>query len=203
MTWVKICGMTSREAVETAVDAGADAIGLVLHEDSPRAVTLDRARDLARDLPIASFVVTVDLTPEEAITAARAVGASGIQAHGEHSLDVAAVAVEAGLLSIVPVPVGSGGLRFPLGEVPETSTLLFDTASARVHGGTGVTFDWELLADPGRPFVLAGGLDPDNVAQAIGAVRPYGVDASSRLESEPGVKDLSRIVAFVEAAKQI
>jgi phosphoribosylanthranilate isomerase len=202
MTWVKICGVTTHEAIETAVEAGADAIGLVLDERSPRALTLHQARDLAQDVPIASFIVTVDLTPGEALAAAEGIGATGIQAHGNRSLDVAAEAVEAGYLSLAPVPVGLDGLLVEVGEVPETSMLLFDTASVGAHGGTGMSFDWNLLLDPGRPFVLAGGLGPDNVAEAIDTVEPFGVDASSRLEREPGIKDLSRIVAFIEQAKQ-
>ena len=202
MTWVKVCGMTSHEAIETAVDAGADAIGLVLDERSPRALTLDQARELARGVTIASFIVTVDLTPGEALATAEGIGATGIQAHGNRSLDVAAEAADAGYLSIAPVPVGAEGLLVDLGRVPEASMVLFDTVSAAQHGGTGVTFDWNLLPDPGRPFILAGGLGPDNVAGAIEAVCPFGVDASSRLDSEPGIKELSRIVAFIEQAKR-
>ncbi len=203
MTWVKICGVTTHEAIEAAAGAGADAVGLVLAERSPRVLTLDQARDLAQDVPIATFIVTVDLTPGEALAAAEAVGATGIQAHGNNSLDVAAEATEAGYLSIVPVPVGPEGLRGDLSEVPETSMLLFDTAYTGAHGGTGISFDWSLLPDPGRPFVLAGGLGPDNVAGVIDAVEPFGVDASSRLELERGIKDLPRIVAFIEQAKQV
>jgi phosphoribosylanthranilate isomerase len=203
MTWVKICGVTTHEAIEVAADAGADAIGLVLAEGSPRVLTLHQARELAQDAPIATFIVTVDLTPGEALAAAEAVGVTGIQAHGIHSLDVAAEAADAGYLSIVPLAVGSEGLLGDLSEVPETSMLLFDTASLGAHGGTGIPFDWGVLRDPGRPFVLAGGLGPDNVAEAIDAVEPFGVDASSKLEYELGIKDLSRIVAFIEQAKQI
>ncbi|MFV1971184.1 MAG: phosphoribosylanthranilate isomerase [Acidimicrobiia bacterium] len=202
MTWVKICGMTSHEAVEAAVTGGADALGLVLAQDSPRALTIEQARDLADGVPIAMFIVTVDSAPGEALQAAEQVGATGIQAHGHRSLDVAAEATEAGYLSITPIPVGADGGTIDLAEIPSSSLPLFDTASADHHGGTGVTFDWALIPDPGRPFILAGGLGPDNVAEAIEVVHPFGVDASSRLESEPGVKDPARIVAFIEQAKQ-
>ena len=203
MTWVKICGMTSREAVEATVVGGADAMGFVLAPDSIRALTIERARELAEGVPIATFIVTVDLSPGEALAAAEHVGVSGIQAHGVRALDVAAEAVEAGYLSIAPVPVGPDGPRIELTEVPEASLPLFDTASSAMHGGTGVAFDWTTIIDPGRPFILAGGLGPDNVRDAIEVVQPFGVDASSRLESEPGVKDPSRIVAFIERAKRI
>lgn len=203
MTWVKICGMTSADAVDAAVGGGADAMGFVLASGSPRALTLSRARELAEGVPISTFIVTVDLSPGEAIAAAERVGVSGIQAHGARSLDVAAEAVEAGYLSIAPVPVGPGGPLVDLSEVPETSLPLFDTASNATHGGTGRTFDWTTLSTPGRPFILAGGLGPENVAAAIRAVHPFGVDASSRLEIEPGVKDPARIVAFIEEAKRV
>lgn len=202
MTWVKICGMTSHEAVQAAADGGADAIGLVLAPGSPRVLTLDRAQELAADTPIATFIVTVDLAPEEALAAAEAVGATGIQAHGDRSLDVAAEAIEGGYLSIAPIPVGEHGPAAELTEVPDASLPLFDTSRAAHHGGTGITFDWSLIHDQGRPYILAGGLGPDNVHEAIDTLHPFGVDASSRLESEPGVKDLSAIVEFIERAKR-
>lgn len=201
MTWVKVCGMTSFEAVEATVDGGADAMGLVLAPQSVRALTLDRARELADGVSIATFIVTVDLSPGEALEAAEYIGVTGIQAHGDRSLDVAAEAIDAGYLSIAPIPVGSDGLLADVAEVPSSSVPLFDTASSAAHGGTGVVFDWSLMPDVGRPFILAGGLGPENVSAAIDAVHPFGVDASSSLESEPGVKDASRIVAFIEKAK--
>ena len=202
MTWVKVCGMTSMEAVGAAVEGGADAMGLVLAPKSPRAVTVEVAAQLASDVPIATFIVTVDLAPGEALAAAEAVGATGIQAHGSRSLDVAAEASEAGYLTIAPVPIGPNGPLLDLVEVPEASLPMFDTASGRLHGGTGTTFDWSAIPQPGRPFILAGGLGPHNVAEAIATVRPFGVDASSRLETEPGVKDPSRILDFIREAKR-
>jgi phosphoribosylanthranilate isomerase len=203
MTWVKICGMTSHEAVSATIAAGADAMGFVLAPNSVRALTLDRARDLATGVEIATFIVTVDLSPGEAIAAAEYVDVTGIQAHGRRSLDVAAEAVEAGYLSIAPIPVGPNGAMVDISEIPRSSLPLFDTASSAAHGGTGVSFDWSTLPSPTRPFILAGGLGPENVAEAIEAVHPFGVDASSKLESEPGVKDMSRIVDFIQEAKMI
>lgn len=202
MTWVKICGMTSQEAVSATVEGGADAMGFVLASGSPRTVTVERAGELAAGVPIATFIVTVDLSPGAAIAAAELVGATGIQAHGSRSLDVSAEAVEAGYLCITPVPVGDDGPLIVLSDIPGSSLPLFDTASATQHGGTGAVFNWGLLTERDRPFILAGGLGPDNVQEAIEAVHPFGVDASSRLESEPGVKDVSRIVDFIEQAKQ-
>jgi phosphoribosylanthranilate isomerase len=201
MTWVKVCGITDEPALEAAIEGGADAVGFVLFPGSPRFLALERAASLMDGVPIATFIVTVDLTPAEALVAAEYTGARGIQNHGLYATDVAAEAVDAGYLSLHPVRVGPEGPELDARDIPDQSMPLFDTASASDHGGTGVVFDWNVLTEPGRPFVLAGGLGPDNVAQAIQTVRPFGVDASSRLESEPGVKDPSSIHAFIEQAK--
>jgi phosphoribosylanthranilate isomerase len=152
-------------------------------------------------VPIATFIVTVDLTPAEALVAAEYTAADGIQNHGLYATDVAAEAVDAGYLSLHPVRVGPTGPELDARSIPSQSMPLYDTASADEHGGTGVAFDWHVLAEPGRPFVLAGGLGPDNVAEVIRQVEPFGVDASSRLEREPGVKDPGSIRAFIEQAK--
>ena len=203
MTWVKICGITSEAARDAAVHGGADAVGVVLAPESPRQVTVDRAADLMRDVPISCFIVTVDLTPAEALSFAEATGADGIQSHGLHATEVAAEAVEAGYLSLHPVVVSKKGLETDLRTIPAQSIPLFDTSVQGLHGGTGITFNWSLLDSPGRPFVLAGGLGVDNIAEAIATVRPFGVDASSRLETSPGVKDPATISAFITKAKAI
>lgn len=201
MTWVKVCGITDETALDAAVDGGADAVGFVLFPGSPRFLTLDRAATLMDGVPISTFIVTVDLTPAEALIAAEYTGARGIQNHGLYATDVAAEAVDAGYLSLHPVRVGSAGPELDARSIPSQSMPLYDTASADHHGGTGLAFDWHVLEEPGRPFVLAGGLGPDNVADAIRQVGPFGVDASSRLESEPGVKDPGSIRSFIEQAK--
>ncbi len=203
MAWVKICGITDEAALDAAVDGGADAVGFVLAPNSPRTLTVDRAADLMRAVPIARFIVTVDLTPSEALAAAELTGADGIQNHGLHATGVAAEAVDAGYLSLHPVRVLATGAEIDIASIPAQSLPLFDTASGRDHGGTGITFDWHVLDSPGRPFVLAGGLGPDNVGAAIEALDPFGVDASSRLESAPGVKDPSSIVDFIHEAKAL
>ena len=203
MTWVKICGVTSEAARDAAVHGGADAVGFVLAQGSPRIVTVDAAANLMKDIPISCFIVTVDLTPAEALGFAEATGADGIQSHGLYATDVAVEAVEAGYLSLHPVVVSDKGLETDLRSIPSQSLPLFDTSVEGLHGGTGITFDWRLLDSPGRPFVLAGGLGVDNVAEAIAMVKPFGVDASSRLETSPGVKDPATISAFIKRAKAI
>lgn len=202
MTWVKVCGLTDADAVEAVVEAGADAAGFVLAPSSPRFLTVDRASELMNGVPLARFIVTVDLTVEEALSAAEVTGADGIQAHGLHGEEVAAEALEAGFLSLYPVQVSHVGVSESLRLIAPGSMPLLDTYSPHEHGGTGSTFDWSLIDDPGRPFVLAGGLGPDNVAEAIAEVHPFGVDASSRLESTRGVKDPAMIRAFIQEAKR-
>ena len=143
-----------------------------------------------------------DLTVEEALSAAEATGADGIQAHGRHGNEVAAEALASGLLSLYPVRVTPDGPSENLTAIEGGAMPLLDTYSPHEHGGTGVAFDWSLIVDPGRPFVLAGGLGPDNVAEAVATVRPFGVDASSKLESRRGVKDPTMIRDFIQEAKR-
>lgn len=203
MTWVKICGITDEAALDAAVDGEADAVGFVLAPGSPRQLSVDRAADLMRAVPISRFIVTVDLTPAEALSLAEATGADGIQNHGLHVTEVAAEAVDAGYLSLHPVRVTPEGPETDAASIPSQSLPLFDTALAGTHGGTGIAFDWGILDSLGRPFVLAGGLGVDNVAEAIAMLDPFGVDASSSLEVSPGVKDPATIAEFITRAKAI
>ena len=202
MTWVKVCGVTDTVALDAVVFGGADAAGFVLVESSPRHVSTERARYLMDGVPLTCFIVVVDMTVEEALTAADVTGADGIQAHGLHAAEVSAAALEAGYLSLYPVNVRSGGISASLRGIEPAAVPLLDTYSPDEHGGTGVSFDWTLIDDLGRPFVLAGGLGPDNVAQAIATVAPFGVDASSKLESTRGVKDPAMIKDFIQEAKR-
>jgi len=202
MTWVKVCGIANTEALDAVVFGAADAAGFVLVEGSPRHVTIEQAAHLMDGLPITSFIVVVNMTVEEALTAADMTGADGIQAHGRHAAEVSTVALEAGYLSLYPVSVGPEGMSAGLRTIEAAAMPLLDTYSAAEHGGTGIVFDWTLIDDPGRPFVLAGGLGPDNVAQAIATVAPFGVDASSKLESTRGVKDPAMIKDFIQEAKR-
>ncbi len=202
MTWVKVCGLTDEASIAAVVDGGADAAGFVLAPKSPRYLTVESAAALMDGVPVSRFIVVVDLTVAEALLAADVTGADGIQAHGLGAADVVAEALECGYRSLYPVRVSSGDLSERLRSIDPGAMPLLDTYSPGVHGGTGETFDWSLIDDLGRPFVLAGGLGPDNVAEAITAVQPFGVDASSGLESVRGVKDPSRIRDFIEKAKR-
>lgn len=200
-TWVKVCGLTRSGDVAAAVAAGADAIGLVLAESSPRRVDVPRAAVLADGVPALRILVTVDTEPEPLLESVAAVGADGVQPHGRHAAESSATAVAAGLFVLRPVSMGPSGPSLPLDRLPARQIPLLDSGHEKLHGGTGTTFPWDLATGMRRRFVLAGGLGPDNVAEAIRVSGAWGVDASSRLETAPGLKDHGRVAAFVRQAK--
>lgn len=202
MTWVKVCGLRQHGDVDAAVNAGADAVGFVLSEGSPRQVSVERASTLMEGIPVLRVLVTAHATPEELAEAVEATGADAIQPHGRHAELVAAAGEAAGLFVLRPVAMGGGGPVPDPRTVPERQIPLLDSATGDELGGTGTVFDWSTVPAMDRRFVLAGGLMPGNVRDAIDAVHPWGVDASSGLESSPGVKDAGRVVAFIEEAKQ-
>jgi phosphoribosylanthranilate isomerase len=194
--WVKTCGLRTADDVRAAEAAGADAVGFVLAA-SVRQVPVDLAARLAAGTALRTYAVTVDLHPDEVEGLLERAGVDGLQPHGQHGVEAATVAAAAGAEVLLPVPVV--GPTRP-GQAAQGFTALLDTPSAG-HGGSGRRFDWDLIEPDGADFVLAGGLGPDTVAEAIAAVRPWGVDASSGLEASPGRKDPAKITAFVTAAK--
>lgn len=198
MVWVKVCGVRTRADVEAACDAGADAVGLMLAA-SPRQITPDRARSLIEHAACETVLVTVDATATEILDLAGFTGSSGVQLHGANAAEAGAAAVKAGLSVFRPRAVAD---HVDLDDIPSSQIPLLDTAHPALHGGTGRIFDWSLTAGVTRHFVLAGGLTPDNVASAVAAVEPWGVDASSGLESSPGVKDHDMIRRYVQEAKK-
>jgi len=197
MTWVKVCGLRRPEDVAAAGEAGADAIGFVFYRESPRLVTTEQARDLGQGFEGLKVAVTVDVEPTDLIQLAAAAGLDGVQPYGRQAHAAAVAAAEEGLRVIFPFVVDG---RPDLEALPDDAVPLLDSGAL---GGTGETFDWELTDGLGRDFVLAGGLSPDNVSAAIVRVKPWGVDASSGLESAPGIKDPAKVAAFVEKAKAI
>lgn len=198
MTWVKVCGLRTTADVKAATAAGADALGFVLAQESPRSIRPDLAARLIADAELPSFLVTVDASPAEILDLIDFTGASGVQPHGADAAATAAAAKRAGLAVLRPLRVTED---LDITGVPDDQILLLDTSVPGLHGGTGIRFDSELLPEIDRDWVMAGGLDPDNVADAVRTLRPWGVDASSRLESSPGHKDHDLIAAFVREAK--
>jgi len=196
VTWVKVCGLTREGDVSDAVDAGADALGFVLAATSPRRISVGQATALMDGVSALRILVTVDARQQEIADMVEATGADGIQPHGRDAEVAALWAQRAGFF--VLRPIGSGIVDdIPGGQIP-----LLDSVTGEQHGGTGIAMDWTAVDRPERPFVLAGGLDPGNVREAIATLNPWGVDASSGLESEPGIKDGARVAVFVEEAKR-
>ena len=201
MTWVKVCGLTRESDVATAVDAGADALGFVLAPTSPRAIDRGRAAELMDDIPVLRILVTVDTTAPDLAALVASTGADGVQPHGNYSEEAARWAQEYGLFVLMPARRDADS-TWDVVDVPDGQIPLLDSATGEDHGGTGRALDWDKLVTPQRPFVLAGGLTPANVASAVEMVQPWGVDASSGLESAPGIKDPARVAAFLQEAKQ-
>jgi phosphoribosylanthranilate isomerase len=201
-TRVKICGVTNLADALAAVQAGADALGLNFYEKSPRHVSLQTAAEIASQLP--PFVMRVGLfvnAPEELVT--RAIGECGLtmlQFHGEEPPDFC---TQFGLMSMKAFRIRD---IESLKQIPEfhTDAYLLDAFSAAARGGTGETFNWDLAVEAqkfGKPIFLAGGLTPENVADAVRKVRPFGVDVSSGVESAPGKKDHAKVRAFIKTVK--
>jgi phosphoribosylanthranilate isomerase len=196
---IKICGITRLEDAQAAAALGVHALGFVLWRRSPRAVTFAAVRAIVDDLPpvVTPVGVFVDPTAGE-ITAALAAGIQVAQVHGD-----VPVALPPGTRVIRAVHLApDGGGIAP--AVPGRSTILVDAEDAVKRGGTGRTIDWRRVAKVAadRPVILAGGLTPANVRDAVRAARPYGVDVSSGVERAPGVKDHDLMTAFVAAVRR-
>ncbi|HEY0720436.1 MAG TPA: phosphoribosylanthranilate isomerase [Gammaproteobacteria bacterium] len=197
-TRVKICGITRPEDGIAAASAGADAIGLVFYARSPRFVTAQQTRVIIAALP--PFVTTVglfvDASAAEIEEILGTVPLDTLQFHGEEPPEFCASFGRPYLKAISmrdDIDLHSEAERFT-----SAAALLVDTFQAGVPGGTGVTFDWTRIpADLSKPLILAGGLNPGNVAQAITQARPYAVDVSSGVEAAKGIKDVGKIAAFM------
>ncbi len=199
MVWVKVCGVKDLEVLRAVEASGADAFGIVL-ADSPRRVDERKARELISATELPAYLVTVDADPSVMVELAVAIGAAGVQPHGAEADRLASLASENNLAVLRPVRVEPG---WSLGEIPKDQVPLLDTAKAGLHGGTGERFDKDLVGDIGRRWVMAGGLGPGNVREAIVELGPWGVDASSLRESEPGKKDPKLVEEFVQEAKRL
>ena len=200
MTKVKICGLMEAQHVKTAVDAGTDAIGFVF-APSRRQVTIAEAQELAKNIPLGVLKVGVfvDASQDEIEQTYREVPLDYVQFHGDESSDFIK---KVGLPSIKVLSVYSDE-DVRRSAHYETNYFLFDTPGTDFKGGSGMTFDWQLMKDVGvqsGKVILAGGLNTDNVAQAIRMVNPYMVDVSSGVESM-GRKDENLIRTFIKAVK--
>jgi len=238
MTWVKICGMTNLEDALVAVEAGADAVGFVFYEKSPRCVSVEVAREIVAKLPESVEKVGVFVGQDgDPIDVVLRTGLTGIQcyilAEGVAGSKGSAKAYGRACLpphfrSLMAFPMSLFGEdvseveRMMTGfaeskkKIPEgvsipnglLDTFLLDSGNLRQPGGTGHAFDWtkarglgERMRNDGSKLVVAGGLTPENVGEAIEILRPWGVDVASGVESRPGKKDAEKVRAFVRAVR--
>jgi phosphoribosylanthranilate isomerase len=201
---VKICGITNVADAVTAAEADADAIGLMFYEKSPRNISIAIAREIVRELPqhIIKVGVFVDPSEEIVMRAIADCSLNVLQFHGNESPEFC---TQFGLMSMKAFRIRDAeSLRaLPLFL---TDAWLLDAFSEDKLGGTGEKFNWDLAVEArklGRPIFLAGGLTPENVAEAVRKVNPFAVDVSSGVELSPGKKDRAKVRAFIEAAKNI
>jgi phosphoribosylanthranilate isomerase len=218
MTWVKICGMTNLEDALVAVEAGADAVGFVFYEKSPRCVTVETAREIVAKLPerVEKVGVFVDADSKTILDHVSRTGLTAVQLHGKRSsesvLSDPRPAMESvgaqRLITMVPGDSLKDGAFFMGTDMREnTFAVLLDSVSNGITGGTGTTFDWKLTRGMVQavglnvPVIVAGGLTPQNVGEAIEILQPWGVDVVSGVEVSPGKKDPEKVRAFVKAVR--
>jgi phosphoribosylanthranilate isomerase len=200
---IKICGITNLDDARAAIDAGADALGFILYEKSKRFIPIERALEIVEALPpfVTTVAVTVDAVREFTNLAYRKQlkQFNVAQLHGHESgAHCRAVSKYLPVIKALPADTRENPSFFPV------SAFLLDTPSPE-HGGTGRTFDWDLAVafkkQTNKPVILSGGLNPENVAEAIRAVQPYAVDVSSGVESAPGRKDHAKLRDFIRQCK--
>jgi phosphoribosylanthranilate isomerase len=211
--WIKICGNTSLEDAQLAVEAGADAIGFIFAA-SPRQVTAAEVSRITPHLPevIEKYGVFVDAEFEEIVRTVTEAGLTGAQLHTTDDPLLASklrahFGSSFGILRVIHYKQDLGAQLALLREDPATDAVLIDSRTATAVGGTGIRFDWQaasrsfLDAASRLRLIAAGGLKPENVAEAIRVLHPWGVDVVTGVEAAPGRKDPARVKAFVTAAK--
>ena len=204
MARVKLCGITRHEDAELAASLGAWAIGFILWPGSRRAADPGVAAGIARTMRRRLELVGVFVNPtlDEVARHVEGVGLTHVQLHGDEGpAFCAAVAQRTGARVIKALRIASGA-DIRDAERYHTDFHLLDAAAGKAYGGTGRTWDWALAAmrHSPVPVILSGGLTPENVADGIAAVRPWGVDVASGVEAEPGIKDPAKMEAFFAAA---
>lgn len=196
---IKICGITRLEDAQAALREGANAVGFVFWPKSPRCIDVERARAIVAELPrdVLSVGVFVDQPADSVNELATRVGLSAVQLHGQENHDYVRL-----MSRPVIKAVAIDGDRLPdVSAWQPDVMILLDVHDPVRKGGTGKTIDWVAAASIAvrRKILLAGGLTPENVSEAIARVRPYGIDVSSGVEQSPGIKDHARIKALFEA----
>lgn len=201
---VKICGITNAPDARAAAEAGADALGFMFYEKSPRHISIRDAAEIIRELPpfIMRVGVFVDASEDLVMRAIGDCGLNMLQFHGRETPEYCS---QFGLMSIKAFRIRDAESLKELPLYP-TDAWLLDAYAADKLGGTGEKFNWDLAIEAkklGKPIFLAGGLTAANVAGAVEKVRPFAVDVSSGVEAEPGKKDHQKVRAFIQAAKSV
>jgi len=204
MVKVKICGITNVDDAMAAVDFGADALGFVFYRGSPRYISSDDAAEIARKLPpfITRVGVFVDEKTEEIEKIIASTGIDIIQLHGEETPDMCRFSRR--IIKAIRVK-SLESLDSLVNYKGRVSAFVLDTVAPDIVGGTGLIFNWD-IAEYAKQFgriILAGGLNPDNISEAVRRVRPYGVDVSSGIELKKGKKDHNKLKLFIERAKGV
>lgn len=202
MVKVKICGITNLEDARQAITSGADALGFVFYSGSPRAVSVEQVREIVAELPplVTLIGLFVNERPEQIERIVRDCKLHLAQLHGDEPPELLQ-SLGCPAFKALRVKDGASVAGHAAFEGP---ALLLDAWSPDHFGGTGESFDWQLAAGVARerPLILAGGLTPFNVAEAVRRVKPYAVDVSSGVETRPGKKDPELVRAFIRSAKE-
>jgi phosphoribosylanthranilate isomerase len=218
MTWIKICGITNLDDAMTAVHSGADALGFIFYDKSPRHVEPAAVRDILDHLPehIEKVGVFVDAGTDSIREVVSQTGLTMVQLHGRQSLqtllqDPTPSLERIGVSKVIPAVPGDslkeGGVLITQNAREKIFALLLDAQSNGTFGGTGTTFDWKgtqamvHVISLQLPVIIAGGLTSQNVSEAIRILQPFGVDVSSGVEAQRGKKDPEKIRAFIEAVR--
>jgi len=201
---VKICGNTNVDDALAAVDAGADALGFIFCDQSPRHVIVTDAAAIVKRLPTFTVKVGVFVNPSEELVM-RAIGECGLNMLQFHGSETPEFCTQFGLMNMKAFRIRDAESLKALPDY-QTDAWLLDAWSSKAMGGTGETFNWDLAVEAvklGRPVFLAGGLTSENVSDAIRIVRPFGVDVSSGVEASPGKKDHAKLRDFVKAVRSV
>ncbi len=202
-TRVKICGITRERDAMSAVEHGADALGFVFYESSPRHISVQRAGEIVRKLPpfVTSVALFVDADPDYIARVVDQVGVDLLQFHGSENPESCIAHGRPWIRALAMKPAVD-----PLAEAARFAAargLLLDAYRPGVPGGTGACFDWERIPPELAPrVVLAGGLNPSNVAEAVQRVQPYAVDVSGGVEAAKGIKDPEKIRLFIHEVRR-